>query len=229
MAILKLETNVEHVILFLATGLSNFPIIPTLVYNMSMQSYFHSFTGWFTMFISFFYHCTEALPSQRWILNEGNWHRLDNVGSITSFTLLMIYLMDISHYPNLRAFFELSQFGITLIIQERGPWNLENTVVPIAFWFAVCVIKHVGNYFIYGKPPNFNWRPFKIGWSIMLIAFVFFYKGLDDANDYLRLYHSGWHLCVTISQWWIWQIVKAETPPKQKGKNKTDVVVNKQS
>ena len=94
MAIVKLNNNTERVILFLVTGLSNLPAIPSVYLNLSKQSHFHLFVGWFTMFISIAYHCTEALPSQRWILHEGNWHRLDNVGAITSFTLLMIYLGD---------------------------------------------------------------------------------------------------------------------------------------
>jgi len=173
------------------------------------------------MFISIFYHCTEALPKQRWILHEGNWHRLDNVGSITSFTLLMIYLMDISHYPKLRAFFELTQFGITLLIQERDPWNLNNTLVPILFWTVVCFLKHITTYFIYGDSPNYNWRNFKIGLGIMLIAVVFFAKGLDDRNDYLRLYHSLWHFFVTISSYWLWQIVETENKHKLKSTERT--------
>merc|ERR1719242_2199286 len=126
------------------TGASNLPAIIPLLTVMEAQSAFHNFIGWFTMIISFCYHCCEALPSQVFYLHEGNWHRLDNIGAITSMTLLMIYLMDISHYPRLRAFFELFQFGVTLLLQERAPWNLENTLVPILFWLIVCLIKHIG-------------------------------------------------------------------------------------
>ena len=198
------------------TAVSNLPIIATLLANMTIQSPFHTFIGWFTMIISICYHCCEALPSQEFILHEGNWHRLDNVGAITSFTLLMIYLMDISHYPRLRAFFELFQFGITLLIQERAPWNLENTLIPILFWLIACVLKHIGCYLIYGMTPNYQWRTFKIGWTIMLFASIFFALGLDDENDYLRIYHSAWHLCVTISSYWLWQIVQTENTKSER-------------
>eukprot|EP01084_Bolivina_argentea_P260770 440495_1 len=210
MAIIKIASEAERVILMIVTGLSNLPIIFTLTVPVRRQSYFHTFVGWFTLFISIFYHCTEALPSQEFILHEGNWHRLDNIGSITSFTLLMIYLMDISNYANIRAFFELFQFGITLLIQERAPWDLINTLAPILFWFSICLIKHILCYIVYNQKPNFHWTNFKIGWSIMLLAALFFAKGLDDRNDYLRLYHSTWHLLITVASYWLWQIVETE-------------------
>lgn len=217
MAILKIESEAERIILMLVTGLSNLPAMIPLMTVMRKQSYFHLFAGYFAMCISIAYHCCEALPSQRFILHEGNWHRLDNVGAITGFTLLMIYLMDISHYPNLRAFFELSQFGITLIIQERAPWNLENTLVPILFWAFACLIKHTFCYFMYGTKPNYHWGNLRIGISTLLFASIFFALGLDDENDYLRLYHSAWHLFVTIGSYWLWQIVETEND-KEVGK-----------
>ena len=212
MAGIFVQTELERAIMMFVTGVSNLPAILTLVRNVRVQSAFHTFIGWFTMLISICYHCCEALPSQELILHEGNWHRLDNVGAITSFTLLMIYLMDISHYPNLRACLELSQFGLTLLVQERAPWDLINTLAPIVLWSVACLLKHVAAYFIYGDVPNFDWRSFKIGWSIMLLASVFFALGLDDANDYLRLYHSAWHLCVTVASYWLWTIVRTAHP-----------------
>lgn len=39
----------------------------------------------------------------------------------------------------------------------------------------------------------------------MVIAFLFFYKGLDDHNDYLRFYHGLWHLFVGIFSFYVWQ------------------------
>ena len=210
MAVIFVETETERVLMMFITGMSNLPGIYPLLTVYRVQSSFHQFIGWFTMTISFCYHCTEALPSQEFILHEGNWHRLDNVGAVTSFTLLMIYLMDISRYPRLRAFFELFQFGITLLIQERAPWNLENTLVPILFWTVICVLKHIGCYLIYGSTPNYQWRNFKIGGTILLFGSIFFGLGLDDDNDYLRIYHAAWHLCATVSSYWMWKIVKTE-------------------
>jgi predicted membrane channel-forming protein YqfA (hemolysin III family) len=38
--------------------------------------------------------------------------------------------------------------------------------------------------------------------QIALVPFAlglfFFYLGLDDANDYLRIYHGIWHICASV-------------------------------
>eukprot|EP01084_Bolivina_argentea_P018752 34891_1 len=212
MGIIKVQNERERMILMIATAVSNLPIIYSLAKIAGRQSNFHAFIGWFTMFISICYHCCEALPSQEFILHEGSWHRLDNVGAITSYSLLMIYLIDMSHYPNLRACFELVTFGIVLITQEKAPWKLINTLMPIGFWSSIALIRHTGCFLMYGMKPNYHLTNFKIGWSVMLVAIYFFVKGLDEKNDYLRLHHSAWHLCVTIASYWLWQIVETENP-----------------
>ena len=39
----------------------------------------------------------------------------------------------------------------------------------------------------------------------MITAFYFFYRGLDDYNDYLRFYHGMWHLFISFFAFWMWQ------------------------
>ena len=40
----------------------------------------------------------------------------------------------------------------------------------------------------------------------MLIALCFFYKGLDDLNDYLRIWHALWHFFIGITSFYFLQI-----------------------
>ena len=40
----------------------------------------------------------------------------------------------------------------------------------------------------------------------MLISLFFFYKGLDDLNDYLRIWHALWHFFVGITSFYFMQI-----------------------
>lgn len=54
------------------------------------------------------------------------------------------------------------------------------------------------------RKPNLNYKMFVKGTSIMCIAFFFFKLGLDDNNDYLRIYHGMWHLTVGFASFYNW-------------------------
>ena len=40
----------------------------------------------------------------------------------------------------------------------------------------------------------------------MIISLFFFYKGLDDLNDYLRIWHALWHFFIGITSFYFLQI-----------------------
>ena len=40
----------------------------------------------------------------------------------------------------------------------------------------------------------------------MVISLIFFYKGLDDLNDYLRIWHSLWHVFIGLTSFHLLQI-----------------------
>jgi hypothetical protein len=52
---------------------------------------------------------------------------------------------------------------------------------------------------------NLNMKPIRKGLIIMVFGFFCFFKGLDDANDYLRMYHAIWHLLIGFSCYYVWQ------------------------
>ena len=39
-----------------------------------------------------------------------------------------------------------------------------------------------------------------------MIAIAMFVKGLDDGNDYLRIYHSLWHVSIGVSSFYLYQL-----------------------
>ena len=44
----------------------------------------------------------------------------------------------------------------------------------------------------------------KRGLIVLGVGLIFFYLGLDEFNDYLRIWHGIWHLHVSYSALYIW-------------------------
>ena len=42
--------------------------------------------------------------------------------------------------------------------------------------------------------------------ALMCISLIFFYKGLDDLNDYLRIWHGLWHVFIGLTSFYLIQI-----------------------
>jgi hypothetical protein len=101
---------------------------------------------------------------------------------------------------------QYSKFGLLLVVliaQERGPWKLQHTVAPIACSLLVPVL----SFGLGRRSPAFNWRSFLVGSMILALAIIFFARGLDEVNDYLRVNHALWHVCVGLSAYHLWASV----------------------
>ena len=82
----------EQVLQFLITGVSNFMIIPTLWVMKKQGLHLQFNVGCFTTLCSFMYHSIDSFSDDYVILlNETQWHRLDNVGSVLCMTELILY------------------------------------------------------------------------------------------------------------------------------------------
>lgn len=156
--------------------------------------------GGSTLLVSLLYHVAEVMntpacfPSSRrliWGLDDGRWHRLDNVFAIISLQLLCVHLANLR--GSLRLVLQWSAVFITLVFQERNPWDLNNTIYPLVpyalLFFAVLLL----------RPPPLYRRAFGVGVLCMLPAALCFLRGLDDRRDYLRLWHGLWHVCVNVA------------------------------
>jgi hypothetical protein len=94
-------------------------------------------------------------------------------------------------------------FILTLVMQVKHPWDLENTFVPIIVAFAVLT------YSLATKGKGiYNMYYLKRGGTYLGIAIFFFILGLDDENDYLRIYHGLWHTFGSIASFYLWQSVE---------------------
>lgn len=91
---------------------------------------------------------------------------------------------------------------ITIILQESDPWNIWFTVLPILFFG--CLIP-ISSYKRNRYPDYQNKVMLKNGLSALFLALFFFYKALDEYQDYLRFFHGCWHMMVGITSFYLWQ------------------------
>lgn len=200
----------EKILMLIITGITNFACIPALYVVYIKRMYFVLCVGIFTMITSFMYHSMESIELQHFYITTSNWHKLDNIGAIMCFIMLMVYFMDnlqiteegeVHSTPFCDADLILNMFGLflTMLMQANHPWKLENTIVPILLYIGLLLYKV---FFI--RMPRFNGYYATRGIILMAFAVVCFVKGLDDANDYLRIWHGLWHMSTGISSFFLW-------------------------
>ena len=80
------------------------------------------------------YHLCEVNSAPIW-MTEYDWHRLDNLFSITSFIVLNSILLGTIKYEWVRY----TCITVTLILQEKAPFNLFTTLAPILIYFLICL------------------------------------------------------------------------------------------
>jgi predicted membrane channel-forming protein YqfA (hemolysin III family) len=98
------------------------------------------------------------------------------------------------------------------------------TAVPTALWF----IALVASYVIRRRIPRFN-RNFYIAFGILIIAMVFFVRGLDEDNDYLRLNHGLWHMSASLSAYFFFGCVQSVSTQHADAKSGAHVAASSSS
>ena len=190
---------IERVLMAITTGLSNVSTVPGLFlmkYHGRIFSYYFSIFG---IFVSFMYHLCESLDIVIFI-PQLKWHELDNIAAIYCMNSLMLSFTKIGlNIDEIERINYLSCFLI-LVIQKRGPWDLTNTILPI----AICAIYVIYHLIRYGLPKYYRTQLIK-GAVFFGIGLIMFIRGLDDLNDYIRIYHTLWHLFIGVAFFYLWQ------------------------
>ena len=153
-------------------------------------------------------------------MSAGQWHRLDNVFIILALQNLFLYLFLSTRLHCLSKFETdpvvteedrkfvkrekqiarfLRWFGLAhcFVCQEKAPWVEFYTYLPILVILVIALIKWRWNPAKYR--PRFNFVRVFTSIACTLIGVGFFVIGLDDKNDYLRIYHGLWHVFVSLS------------------------------
>ena len=190
----------ERIIMGIINSLSNFAILPTVFLIYHQKNIFSYYIGYFSILVSVMYHICESLDIVV-ILEQLKWHELDNIGAIYSFSQMTLPLTKLNNNLDFKRKKNYIFFFFLLFIQQRGPWVLFNTIFPIVLDFSFSFVL----LFLYGK-PNYNKSTIKKAGIFMIISLFFFYKGLDDLNDYLRIWHAFWHFFIGITSFYFLQI-----------------------
>ncbi|KYQ89287.1 hypothetical protein DLAC_09947 [Tieghemostelium lacteum] len=195
-------TNEQIAQAFIAFA-TNLSCIPLGYLCIKRGSAYEAVVGVACAIASMMYHIGEVFEDKVWFgltgLTEGQWHRLDNVFTILVFQCLMFFLMDIQNYQWLE-FLRWTFLVFTLYCQEKAPWEVFYTILPIGASFFLMILQHLYK----RKVPEWVYnREFHYGLGLLAIAAVFFVRGLDDDNDYLRINHGIWHFFVGFAFYYI--------------------------
>ncbi len=195
-------SSFEQLLMVIITGISNFAFTPALILLIKKKYYFPVFLGLFTEITSFMYHFMESIALKSFLnMDEGQWHKLDNIGSISCFMSLAVYMMD-NRNAETDTILNFSALILNMILQESDPWNLSYTVVPILVYFLM----------IYGvswcrdRKTVYKRKMHIYGVFTIIPGVICFYLGLDEFKDYLRFFHGCWHFFVGVSSFYIWQV-----------------------
>lgn len=197
-------SNHEKILMALITGLSNISSIPITLLTYKQGNIFVFMIAVFSMITSFFYHICESLDIVI-LLKQQKWHELDNIGAICSLNSLFLVLTQYHQDLEKENLFNYFSVFMTLIFQEKDPWDLTNTILPIFIFLLITMYDWIK----VGR-PKLNYELFWVGGIFLIAAVVMFVKGLDDRNDYLRIYHSLWHILIGISTFFLRQLQEKE-------------------
>ena len=193
-------TNYERIIMGIINSISNLPIGPTIFLIKYQRKIFSYYLGYFSMIVSIMYHLCESLDIIIF-LEQKKWHELDNIGAMYAFSQMSVPLTKFCYDLNYITKKNYLFFFLILLFQQRGPWELINTILPLVIDFSIAIIQII----IYGL-PTYNKKVMFQASIFMGISLFFFYKGLDDLNDYLRIWHSLWHCFIGITSFYLLQI-----------------------
>ena len=194
----------EKILMAIITGLSNISSVPITLLTYKKGNTFVFMLAVFSIITSFFYHICESLDIVIF-LRQLKWHELDNIGAICSLNSLILVLT--RYHEDIEKQKMLNYFSIfmALLFQERNPWDLTNTLLPIFIFLFIAIYDWIK----VGR-PKFNYEVLWVGGVFLVAAIAMFVKGLDDGNDYLRIYHSLWHILIGISTFFLWQLQEKE-------------------
>lgn len=179
-------------------------VIPAVIQLVRRRWAWEAGTLLFSSITSFMYHSCDAFKGSEFFLDELHWHRLDNIAGIASFGALFAYLCNLRS-PFAEQSIKFCALFLTVLLQERAPWDLWYTFTPVLLFASLPFAAHI---FVHRRWPAYDWRSFGIGFGSLAVATVFFVLGLDDANDPCRLFHGLWHMVGSLSALYCWRVVK---------------------
>ena len=193
----------DDYIVFFTTVVSHAAIVPACLQLYRRRWMFEFSTAMFAVLTSFMYHFCQAFHTQ-FYLTELQWHRLDNIGAIACFSCTFIHFCC---FKRAEVDMGVKYFAlfVAILAQERYPWHIEYTVVPVVVFASLPFIVHA---LVHRNTPPWDMKELAIAALTLMVAVPFFVMGLDDDNDPFRVFHGMWHLLGGLSMLHMWRVVK---------------------
>eukprot|EP00758_Cryptobia_borreli_P003360 Tbor_TRINITY_DN3699_c0_g1::TRINITY_DN3699_c0_g1_i4::g.370::m.370 len=225
--------NDPPLVVFITCALSHMCIIPTINQFLQKHWLFEAALYLFGTCCSFMYHLCQAFDITLF-LDELHWHRLDNITAISTFGVIFIYL-SVLRDPTTDFCLKIMVLFIAIVVQERDPWNIAYTVVPIGLFAIIPCLslilrvyapKSFGGIYSTGDKriglmatvrSLYEPRNAILGVGLLCCAIPFFVAGLDDDNDPCRIFHGLWHVFGSLACFYIWKIVKKPEATSMQG------------
>jgi hypothetical protein len=180
-------------VIVVLTNVAGLPIAIKLVRTKGYE--FEGLLFLMSIVSSFLYHICETFTISIFI-EELQWHRLDNIFIISSFSVYLLYLSGNIHH----RFIVYSTQIVALISQEADPWNINYSVMPIVGYGVLGLGLRLYN--MNKVKVVYDWGNLGRSLFFTTIGLYFFAKGLDEFDDYLRFNHGMWHMLAGISSWY---------------------------
>ncbi|EGG20269.1 hypothetical protein DFA_07392 [Cavenderia fasciculata] len=198
-------TETERALQALIAFGTNLSCLPLGIMCVKRGTAYEAIVGTACALCSMLYHVGEVYEKTWWFklsgMTSGQWHRLDNIFTILAFQALMFYLTDVSN-PQIMDLLRWTFLVFTLYCQERAPWDITYTILPIGASFLLLIVSHLYRRRV---PEWIKNRYFLYGLGCLVVAGFFFARGLDDDTDYLRWNHGVWHFFIGIAFFFIFQ------------------------
>jgi predicted membrane channel-forming protein YqfA (hemolysin III family) len=194
----------------LTTVVTNLPAIPLIYRCYKENDFAYAVCGFMSILTSLMYHICDTLKihdkNTLFFMNAGQWHRLDNVFIIIVLNVILADLvLQLSHRHG--DFYRWIVVALTLWFQEKGPWQIENTILPIVIPFGCCIVVRLTTTKF---RPTYVMKNLYIGLACVVVGVFFFVRGLDDDNDWIRINHGLWHAFVAVALYFLRYAVKRD-------------------
>lgn len=190
-------------LLFLTTVMSHLTMLPTLHFLYKRHYIFELCAVGFCLLTSFMYHTAESFNTT-FFLSEMEWHRLDNIGIISMLGVWNVYACCLQN-PVAEMVAKCCCVIITLIFQQKHPWDVRFTVAPLLL-FSFFPVTHYC--LLERRLPVLNMRNFATCIAMAALGVTFFVLGLDDASDPYRIFHGLWHFFGGLASFFSWSMVR---------------------
>jgi hypothetical protein len=221
----SLSFELERTMQLFTVVLTNLVGLPAMFVCIRREFYPEAIIGGMCLLTSTFYHVTQTAQFSIWNMNDGQWHRLDNVFVILTCQGLAYFLVFATtveqtsyadniesleyHTPHFlheqRVMNMFRWFGLAfcLTCQERAPWDVTFTIIPIIIPALLATLRM---FLFVPKALRPRYNKLLLRASILFLCSVFFFVlGLDDANDYVRIKHGLWHAFVAVAFYYFFQ------------------------